>query len=57
MKAPELSGQIDEGQQLVATLPEDNEAEAILTADWLSASTASLEEVWDNEEDAVYDHL
>jgi hypothetical protein len=26
-------------------------------ADWFAASTASLTEVWDNEEDAVYDRL
>jgi excisionase family DNA binding protein len=33
------------------------ESEAAFVADWLAASTASLSEVWDNEEDAVYDHL
>lgn len=26
-------------------------------SDWLAASTPSLEDIWDNEEDAVYDNL
>lgn len=30
---------------------------ATLTADWLAASMPALQEVWDNEEDVVYDHL
>lgn len=36
---------------------EDTKSEATLTRDWLAASTPSLQQVWDNEEDAVYDHL
>lgn len=31
------------------------ETAATLIIDWLAASTSSLREVWDNEEDAVYD--
>jgi excisionase family DNA binding protein len=33
------------------------EDEAALVAEWLEASKPSLAEVWDNEEDAVYDQL
>ena len=33
------------------------EDEGALVAEWLEASKPSLEEVWDNEEDAVYDQL
>jgi excisionase family DNA binding protein len=39
---------------LSVTAPETEET---LVSDWLAASTASLTEVWDNEEDAVYDKL
>lgn len=31
------------------------ESESELVADWLAVSTSSLQEVWDNEEDAIYD--
>ncbi len=31
------------------------ESETALVHDWLNASLSSLMEVWDNEEDAVYD--
>jgi len=34
-----------------------DENEASMIADWLNASASSLQEVWDNEEDAVYDNL
>lgn len=33
------------------------QTEAALVAQWLAASSRSLQEVWDNEEDAVYDDL
>jgi hypothetical protein len=33
----------------------DVKTEATLVADWLGASLPSLREVWDNEEDAIYD--
>jgi excisionase family DNA binding protein len=36
--------------------PED-ESDASLVSDWLAASSPSLRDVWDNEEDAVYDRL
>ncbi len=32
-------------------------AEAALVHDWMGASLPTLMEVWDNEEDAVYDDL
>jgi len=35
----------------------EGETEATLVADWLEASLLSLREVWDNEEDAIYDRL
>lgn len=35
----------------------DAESEAGMISDWLAASTKSLTEVWDNDEDAVYDRL
>ena len=34
----------------------EEESEASLMRDWQAASMPSLMEVWDNEEDAVYDH-
>jgi len=45
------------GAALLDLSAREEETEATLVADWLAASTASLTEVWDNEEDAVYDHL
>jgi hypothetical protein len=36
--------------------PPDSEDVAHV-ADWLKASNRSLQEVWDNDEDAVYDKL
>ena len=40
----------------LAVLPmPEHETEASMVADWLRASTSSLLQVWDNEEDAVYD--
>jgi len=38
-------------------LSDRGETEAALVSDWLQASSRSLAEVWDNEEDAVYDNL
>ncbi|HFD40084.1 MAG TPA: DNA-binding protein [Anaerolineae bacterium] len=33
------------------------DSEAALVADWLTASLPSLRQVWDNEDDAIYDQL
>ena len=33
------------------------ETEATMITEWLGASLSSLREVWDNEEDAIYDQL
>ena len=38
-------------------LPAQENTKSSLLADWWSASLPSLQEVWDNEEDAVYDRL
>ena len=35
----------------------EHDTEASLVTEWLGASLSSLCEVWDNEEDAVYDQL
>lgn len=35
----------------------DTTSEAEQVADWLTASRRSLREIWDNDEDSVYDHL
>ena len=45
------------GAALLDLSAREEETEATLVADWFAASTASLTEVWDNEEDAVYDRL
>ena len=45
------------GAALLNLSSREDESEAALLADWLSASTPSLREVWDNEEDAAYDRL
>lgn len=45
------------GAALLDLSSRDGESEATLVADWLAASTPSLREVWDSEEDAVYDNL
>lgn len=34
-----------------------NDTEATLVAEWLDASRRSLADIWDNNEDAVYDQL
>jgi excisionase family DNA binding protein len=38
-------------------LAAEEEPESLLVADWLAASLPSLREVWDNEDDSVYDSL
>jgi hypothetical protein len=45
------------GAALLNLASREEEDETALVADWLAASLPSLREVWDNEEDAVYDHL
>ena len=44
-------------QQALKLTAEPNGAEVILLAEWRGASHRSLQELWDNDEDAVYDHL
>jgi hypothetical protein len=45
------------GAALLDLSAHEEETEASLVHDWLAASTPSLREIWDNEEDAVYDQL
>lgn len=45
------------GTSLLDLAVRETGTEASLVADWLAASTPSLREVWDNEEDAAYDQL
>lgn len=44
-------------EHLLGLNPEQEETEAAFTAAWSAASNRSLQEIWDNDEDAVYDHL
>ena len=45
------------GAALLDMSAREEETEASHVSDWLAASMPSLREVWDNEEDAVYDQL
>lgn len=45
------------GAALLDLNAQEHETEASLISEWLIVSTRSLKEVWDNEEDAVYDQL
>ncbi len=45
------------GAALLDLNAQEQETEASLVSEWLSVSARSLKEVWDNEEDAVYDQL
>lgn len=72
MRAYECVGEVDGSHHLQVELPpeaptgavrvlllwaEHDESEAALISDWRAASNSSLREIWDNDEDAVYDHL
>ena len=45
------------GAALLDLSASEQETEASHVADWLTVSSRSLKEVWDNEEDAIYDQL
>jgi excisionase family DNA binding protein len=45
------------GAALLDLTAQEQETEASLVSDWLAVSSRSLKEVWDNEEDAIYDQL
>jgi excisionase family DNA binding protein len=45
------------GAALLDLSIQEQESETSLVSDWLAASSRSLKEVWDNEEDAIYDQL
>ena len=46
----------DENVRVIVLMPE-SESETDSVALWQSASAHSLQEVWDNDEDAAYDNL
>ncbi len=45
------------GAALLNLSAHQQDPESSLAADWFAASRPSLEEIWDNEEDAIYDNL
>lgn len=45
------------GAALLDLTAQEQETEATFVSDWMAASSRSLKEVWDNEEDAIYDQL
>jgi hypothetical protein len=45
------------GAALLDLNAQEHETEASLVSEWLAVSARSLKEVWDNEEDAIYDQL
>jgi excisionase family DNA binding protein len=45
------------GASLLNLVVPQGESESELVATWQAASQRSLRELWDNDEDAVYDHL
>ncbi len=45
------------GAALLDLTAHEKESEVSLVSDWLTVSSRSLKEVWDNEEDAIYDQL
>ena len=45
------------GSALLDLAVSEEASESAHISEWLSASTSSLRDVWDNEEDAIYDNL
>jgi excisionase family DNA binding protein len=45
------------GAALLDLTAHEDQTERLLVSDWLAASERSLKEVWDNDEDSVYDQL
>ncbi|MCW5933227.1 MAG: helix-turn-helix domain-containing protein [Fimbriimonadia bacterium] len=45
------------GSTLLNLSVREADTEESLVSEWLSASSSALQTVWDNDEDAVYDHL
>lgn len=45
------------GAALLTLAARNQEPEKTHISEWLQASTPSLAEVWDNEEDAIYDQI
>lgn len=47
----------DQEEVIITFLRGDDEAERALLAEWKGASMRSLQELWDNDQDAIYDTL
>jgi excisionase family DNA binding protein len=45
------------GAALLDLTSQEQETEGSHVSEWLAVSARSLKEVWDNEEDAIYDRL
>lgn len=45
----------DEREVIITFLTSDEDAERAEFADWKRASARTLQEIWDNDKDAVYD--
>ncbi len=45
------------GAALLNLSVHQQDTKSSLAADWFAASGSSLEEIWDNEQDAIYDNL
>lgn len=47
----------DQEEVIITFLRGDDEAERALLTEWKGASMRSLQELWDNDQDAIYDTL
>jgi len=47
----------DQEEVIITFLRDVNEAERAVFADWKGASSRTLQELWDNDKDAIYDTL
>lgn len=47
----------DQEEVIITFLRGDDEAENAVLTDWKGASDRTLQELWDNDKDAVYDTL
>jgi hypothetical protein len=47
----------DQEEVIITFLRSDDEMERAQFAEWKGASMRSLQEIWDNDQDAVYDTL
>jgi len=47
----------DQEEVIITFLRDVDEAERAVFADWKGASSRTLQELWDNDKDAIYDTL